>query len=32
MVAIKDIEPFTEITANYMNTPDFVKKPDFNWK
>jgi SET domain-containing protein len=32
MVAIKDIQPFTEITANYMNTPDFIKKPSFDWK
>jgi hypothetical protein len=32
MVAIKNIDAFTEITANYMNTPDFIKKPNFNWK
>ena len=32
MVATKDIQPFTEITANYMNTPDFIKKPNFDWK
>jgi SET domain-containing protein len=32
MVAIMDIPPFTEFTANYMNTPDFIKKPNFDWK
>jgi hypothetical protein len=32
LVADKRIGPFEEITANYMNTPDFIKKPDFNWK
>lgn len=32
MVATCKIDAFTEITANYMNTPDFIKKPDFNWK
>jgi hypothetical protein len=32
MVAIKDIYPREEITANYMNTPDFIKKPNFDWK
>jgi hypothetical protein len=32
LVADKRIDQFDEITANYMNTPDFIKKPDFNWK
>lgn len=32
MVAIKDIYPHEEITANYMNTPDFIKKPNSDWK
>lgn len=32
LVAEKRINPFEEITANYTNTPDFIKKPDFKWK
>lgn len=32
IVAIKPIYAFTEITTNYTNTPNFIKKPNPNWK
>ena len=32
IVAEMAIQPFTEITVNYTNTPDFIKKPKLDWK
>lgn len=31
LVALKEIAPFEEITANYQYTPDFISKPNSNW-
>ena len=32
VIAKYDLEPNTEVTVDYRNTPNFIKKPDPNWK
>lgn len=31
LIALRDIKSGDEITADYNNTPDFIKKPDPSW-
>lgn len=32
LVALKNLKKGDEIIADYRDTPDFIKKPDPNWK
>uniref|UniRef100_A0A6C0ECG5 SET domain-containing protein n=1 Tax=viral metagenome TaxID=1070528 RepID=A0A6C0ECG5_9ZZZZ len=32
LLALRNINPNEEITADYKDTPPFIKKPDPNWK
>jgi hypothetical protein len=32
IIALRDIAAGEELTVDYTNTPDFIHKPDHNWK
>ena len=32
IIALRDIDAGEELTVDYTNTPDFIHKPDPNWK